>query len=269
MREPAVAGKFYPSDSNELNNTVKKYMDVPGQGEKKVQGVIVPHAGYIFSGKVAGLTYSGIRVPDRVVIIGPNHTGQGKPASIMKKGSWRLPPGKVDIAENLASDIASKSSFLASDSKAHLSEHSIEVQLPFLLYKNPNIEFVPICLGISNSNIDCIEDIGKAIAGAVESTGGDVLIVASSDMSHFVTKEEAQKCDNLAIDKIKELDYTGLLDVVRDNRISMCGAAPVAVTIKASIELGADECEFIHYNTSARVTGDDNRVVGYAGLRIR
>ncbi len=269
MRDPAVAGKFYPQDPEELTDTVKKYIETAEKGKEKVKAIIVPHAGYVFSGKVAGLTYSGIEVPERVIIIGPNHTGRGEPVSVMRKGFWSLPGKKVEIAEKLASKILKNSRYAKEDKSAHLAEHSIEVQLPFLLYKNPELQFVPICLGVSNDNVECLEELGEAIAQAVKTTPSDVLLVASTDMSHFVSKDRAREYDNMAIEKIKKMDYKGLLKTVVDNRISMCGAGPVATVIKAALELDASEIRFVHYNTSARITGDNNRVVGYAGMRIK
>ncbi|MBN2407099.1 MAG: AmmeMemoRadiSam system protein B [Elusimicrobia bacterium] len=265
IRKPAVRGMFYPEREKDLRAQVLGYMSRGSGNREKAKGIMVPHAGYIYSGKVAGLTYSRVAVPDKIIIVGPNHTGLGTPVSVMSEGEWEMPGGNISIDAGIAGRIISASSYAEADTYAHLNEHSLEVQLPFLLYSNMNMSFVPVVIGTNDGEI--LEDVGRSIAEAVE--GEDALIVASSDMSHYVSQAEAEKYDRMAIDRILELDREGLLKVVRERNISMCGAGPVAAVIEACLRLGARESELVHYNTSAEASGDRTQVVGYAGVIFR
>ncbi len=266
IRKPAVAGQFYPESEHELYGTVKKYIEAGSNSSRKATAIISPHAGYVFSGRVAGLTYSEVSIPDTAVIIGPNHTGRGSPASVMTHGKWEIPGGNLFIDERTASKILEKSRFAEDDSIAHLNEHSIEVQLPFLLYKNPNVKIVPLC--IAGVGIDGINDLGESIAHAVQNSGRKTLIVVSSDMSHYVSKREAERLDRIAINEIKKLDCEGLIHAVAKHNISMCGAVPAAVMLKAARMLRSDSAREIDYATSADVSGDSAQVVGYAGMVV-
>ncbi|WP_456370396.1 AmmeMemoRadiSam system protein B [Thermodesulfatator atlanticus] len=266
IRMPAVAGRFYEANPELLKQEIEAYLDPTAPKEKAI-GAICPHAGYMFSGHVAGAVYSRLIIPDTVVILGPNHTGLGSPAAIMTKGAWQMPFGPVPINETLASLILRASRVLEDDVEAHLYEHSLEVQVPFLQYLNPNIAIVPIC--ISHLPYEALEDIGLAIAQGIVQSGEQALIVASTDMSHYVPHEVAQQKDALAIEKILALDPIGLLEVVMREKISMCGAFPTATALVASKALGAKQAELVKYATSGEVSGDFYQVVGYAGLIIR
>ncbi len=266
IRKCCVAGSFYPSDEKQLFDIIKKYILAGKNTNDIVQGIIAPHAGYIYSGKVAGLTYSEVHIPDTVIIIGPNHTGIGPQISIMNSGSWEIPGHSIEIDADLADNIIKYSSFAKSDNTSHLTEHSIEVQLPFILFKNPSVKLVPIILG--SANIEMIENLADAIIESIKIKGSNVLIIASSDMSHYISQKEAEFYDMMALNKIKTLDYSGLLNIVEKENISMCGAAPVAVTLASSKKLGAEYAELIHYNTSGEVSGDNSQVVGYLGAKI-
>ncbi len=262
VRQPAQAGRFYPSNTKALKEEIEKY--VKRNQVKRAKGVVSPHAGYIYSGKVAGAVYSRIEVPEKVVILGPNHTGIGYSTAITSEGSWQMPFGGVSIDKELAEKIKENSKVIKEDSSAHLYEHSIEVQLPFLQYIKSNFTFVPIVM--RDYSKDTCLDIGNALAKAI---GNDkVLIVASSDMTHYETQSIAEKNDKVAIREILNLDGNTLLNVVEQKDISMCGSGPVASMIFASKSLGANKAELVLYNTSGDITGDYEAVVGYAGIIV-
>ncbi len=261
-RKPAVAGSFYPSE----NNAVEKYLTKGAGVKEKAKGIVVPHAGYIYSGKVAGLVYSEVEIPGKVILIGPNHTGMGAAVSVMDKGVWEILGNKIEIDTELAKKVLKYSSYAEADIQAHLQEHSLEVQLPFIIYSNSNIKFVPITMGVQSLAV--IEDIGDALARAVEEDDEDILLVASSDMSHYISQKDAEYLDKMAIEKMELLDYKGLIEVVNEESISMCGAGPVAAVLKACKLLGSRSGKLVHYNTSAETSGDTLQVVGYAGMKI-
>ncbi|WP_457756288.1 AmmeMemoRadiSam system protein B [Thermodesulfatator indicus] len=266
IRMPAVAGRFYEANPELLRKEIEAYLDPTAPKEPAI-GAVCPHAGYMFSGHVAGAVYSRLIIPDTVVILGPNHTGLGHPAAIMAKGAWQMPFGTVPIEEKLAAFILQESQVLSHDVEAHLYEHSLEVQVPFLQYLNPDVAIVPICL--SHLPYEALEDIGLAVAKGIAAYGGPVLIVASTDMSHYVPLEVAKQKDALAIEKIIELDAVGLIEVVTREKISMCGVFPTATSLIAARALGAKGAELVKYATSGEISGDFYQVVGYAGLIIR
>ncbi len=266
LRLPAVAGRFYESDPAFLKKEIESYL-IPDLPKETAIAAVCPHAGYMYSGHVAGAVYSRLLIPNQVVILGPNHTGLGSPAAIMTEGKWQMPFGPVPIASSLAREILALSRVLEDDVEAHLYEHSLEVQVPFLQYLNPQVSIVPICL--SALPPEALEDIGLAIAKAVSNLPEPALIIASTDMSHYVPHEVAKQKDALAIERILALDYLGLLQVVHRERISMCGVYPTASAIVAARALGAREGELVKYATSGEVSGDFYQVVGYAGIIIR
>ncbi len=266
VRLPAVAGRFYEANPSLLKREIEAYL-IPGLPKEAAIAAVCPHAGYMYSGHVAGAVYSRLIIPDKVVILGPNHTGLGAPAAIMTQGEWHMPFGPVPIAQELAAEILNLSQVLVDDVEAHLYEHSLEVQVPFLQYLNPRLEIVPICLSMLPTQ--AIEEVGLALAKAISTYPEPVLMVASTDMSHYVPHEVAKEKDALAIERILALDHLGLLEVVKRERISMCGVYPTAATIVAAKALGAREGELVKYATSGEVSGDFYQVVGYAGLIIR
>jgi len=264
-RSPIVAGTFYPADAESLNAELDRLTPFVAE-KKKAIGIISPHAGYIYSGSVAGELISTVAIPEKIIIIGPNHTGIGPAASIMPKGIWSLPNGDVNVDSDLAEKIIGNSKILSSDESAHKREHSIEVQIPFLLRQRSDIEIVPITLmGLS---LDSCRELGHSVARAIKSSDEDVLIVASSDMTHYESAESAERKDKMAIDKILALDPEGLLDVVTGNRISMCGVIPATVMLFAAKELGAKQASLVRYTNSGEVSGDYKQVVGYAGIIV-
>lgn len=265
VREPAVAGQFYPGSRGALEAAIRE-MTSAGPAHKAL-GVMVPHAGYMYSGTVAGSVFGSVELPCCFVILGPNHTGLGPAASIMTSGIWRTPCGDSPIDSALAEAILENSDFLQEDESAHTFEHSIEVQLPFLQCLHPDSEFVPVSLMTADPEV--CRDIGHAVAAAVKYSANPALIIASSDMTHYESQEMAKQKDQLAIERILELDGDGLIDTVTGNNISMCGVAPAAVMIYACQELGATEAELVRYRTSGDMTGDYRQVVGYAGVVVR
>ena len=265
-RRPVVAGQFYPASASELKAMIKE-MVKEDVAKEEVIGLVSPHAGYIYSGPVAGATISRVKLKDTFIIIGPNHTGAGKPLSIMTEGSWETPLGEVEIDAELGKKILADSKYLEEDDRAHLFEHSIEVQLPFLQYFKPDFKLVPIIFGHPSGAI--YKEVGKEIAGAVKALGREVVIMASSDMSHYEPQESAQKKDTQAIGAMLNLDEDELLKRVDEFNITMCGYAPAVSLIVAAKELGASGAELVKYQTSGDVTGDFSSVVGYAGIIIK
>jgi len=266
MRNPVVAGQFYPGSPGELSSMIEKMVDEEA-GKEEVIGLISPHAGYVYSGMVAGATISRIKFKDTFIIIGPNHTGYGKPFSIMTAGIWKTPLGDIEIDSALAERILALSRYLEEDFEAHRAEHSIEVQLPFLQYFRPEIKLVPII--ITHASGDVYREIGRAIAEATKEMNRETVIIASSDMTHYESAKAAREKDTRAIEAILDLDEDELLKRVREMDISMCGYAPAASLISAARELGATEAELVRYQNSGDVSGDYSAVVGYAGIIIR
>jgi len=266
VRKPAQAGRFYMKDPEALREQVGKYIRRDVEKED-VLGIVAPHAGYFYSGKVAGAVYSSINLPDTIIIIGPNHTGIGAEIAIMAEGAWEMPNGRVEIDSSLAKELLSKAGDLArEDEEAHLHEHSLEVQLPFIQYFKTDFAIIPICM--RDYRVSTCKKLGRAIAKVVESKA-PCLIVASSDMTHYESQKDAERKDKLAIDKILKLDPEGLLKTVIEKDISMCGPGPTATMIFACKELGAKTSELVLYNTSAEASGDYSAVVGYAGVIVK
>jgi hypothetical protein len=265
IRLPAVAGQFYPGTPAKLSRDVLRMTrDIPGK--IPARGILVPHAGYAYSGSVAGEVYSSVEIPDRQIIFCPNHTGAGAEAAVMVHGAWRMPWGDVPIDEELAGRLLEASSLLADDRSAHSGEHSLEVQLPFLRRFRPSFRFVPIALG-DLSLSDC-RALGEDTAAVLRVDPAPPLLVASSDMTHYEPEAIARKKDEKAIARILALDPEGLYRTVRSERITMCGVIPATVMLFAALSLGAREARLIKYATSGDVSGDYGQVVGYAGMAV-
>ena len=264
-RKPVVAGQFYPGNPAQLRAFLQEAMP-PQSALLKAIGVVAPHAGYVYSGKVAGKVFGRVIVPDAVVLLGPNHTGLGTRASIMSEGAWATPLGTAPIDAALAAALKTACPLLEEDSLAHAHEHSLEVEVPFLQHRNPSVQIVPIALMLRG--FDDIEDMGDAIAQVLAGWPDPVLLVASSDMTHYEAHETAKSKDARAIEKVLALDARGLLDTTARHRISMCGVIPAAVVLVAAKRLGATRAELVAYSTSGEASGDYDRVVGYAGLAV-
>jgi AmmeMemoRadiSam system protein B len=266
LREPAVAGRFYPAGATELRADVEAYLSPP-QALISAIGCIVPHAGYIYSGHVAGAVFSRMEIPSCCIALCPNHTGFGHPLAIMQEGGWRTPLGDLSIDSELAGRLLQSFPALVEDAAAHRSEHAIEVELPFLQVITPGMKFVPIAVG--TSRLLLLEHLGEAVASAVEAYEQPVLIIASSDMNHYEDDSTTRVKDRKAIDQIVALDPRGLYETVMNESISMCGFGPAVAMLTAAKRLGAQKAELIQYATSGDVSGDLETVVGYAGIIVR
>ncbi len=262
VRSPAVAGRFYPSDPAELEREIGSCLGAGTGPKEPAVAVVVPHAGIIYSGSIAGATFSRVVVPDRAVVLGPNHTGRGARRSLFGGGVWELPGGGLRVDGELAERLRVGAA-LEPDTEAHRQEHSIEVELPFLRALRGDMPFVPICL--ARLTLAECRDLGKNLARAIEG-GGRTLIVASTDMSHYLSADAARELDQRAIERIQNLDPEGLYRVVTDLDISMCGFVPTTVTLFAARALGATRATLVRYGHSGERTGDFTRVVGYAGF---
>jgi len=265
-RNPAVAGQFYPLRAEAVEKQVFEFIE-KSPVKTNALGIVAPHAGYIYSGAVSGSVYSRIELKPTYIIIGPNHTGKGKPYSIMSEGEWAMPQGEVGIDSGLAKKLLHDSEFLEEDFMAHAYEHSIEVQLPFLQYFKQAFKFVPIIISYAEGHI--YKAIGREIAKAIKDSKKDTLIIASSDMTHYEPQEDARYKDMKAIEAVLKLDEEELIKRVEEFDISMCGYAPVAVMLSAAKELGAKTAELVKYQTSGDASGDYSSVVGYAGIIIK
>jgi MEMO1 family protein len=267
-RLPAVAGRFYPADPLRVTRELDQMLSAHATGAERAIALIAPHAGWVYSGRIAAAAYARTLIPSRVIVICPNHTGLGASRALWPAGEWALPGGAVRVDEVLA-DAALRSARLTADRRAHLREHAIEVQLPFLQRLRPDLAIVPICLG--RSTLAECHEIGVGLARAIVETGArdDVLIVASTDMSHYVPANVAKKLDGLALERLLGLDPDGLYQVVTQHDISMCGFIPTTVALVAALELGAAAAELVMYGNSGEVSGDLAEVVGYAGVVVR
>lgn len=265
QRQPAVAGQFYPESESKLRDTLSRLM-TENRSPQPVKGVISPHAGYVYSGAIAGKLFSQVAIPRTVLIIGPNHHGTGSAAALYPDGEWLTPLGSVSINSALNALLLRHTPYITSDAAAHQLEHSLEVQLPFLQYLRPDVTISAICLG--HGDYVQLRDIGRGVAAAIKEYGEDVLIVASSDMTHYESAVSARFKDEMALERALALDGKGLFDVCHSRRITMCGVVPATVMIEAALKLGAGTAELVAYGTSGDVSGDDLQVVGYAAVTV-
>jgi MEMO1 family protein len=272
VRQPAVAGRFYPANAQHLRAEVETYITAPasasGEPEAKIRafGCVVPHAGYVYSGHVAGAVYGRLDLPHCYVILCPNHTGMGEPLAVMSEGLWHTPLGDASIDEKLAGQLKAKLPLLSEDQAAHRYEHALEVQLPFLQVLAPGFRFVPITVG--TSNFDVLSALGTVIGHVALEADERVLVIASSDMNHYESDSVTRVKDRRAIDQLLALDPRGLYDIVHKGDISMCGYGPAVVMLTAARKMGATQAELIRYATSGDVSGDRDMVVGYAGVAV-
>ena len=261
MRQTVFAGSFYPADGTAILEFFKDV--VTPIASVQACGVICPHAGHIYSGKTAFKTLSSVKIPNRVVLLCPNHRGLGQPLAVSPAEAWDTPLGPVSVDMELSESVAS---FYGAtfDTAAHKLEHSLEVQLPLLKILNSDVKIVAVSVGIGQR--DVLKEFAGHIAELVNGT--DTLVLASSDMSHFVPAEVARQADGQVMNRISELDAEGMMDVVLEKNISMCGIYPAYVMMKACLENGASKSDIIEYTHSGKVTGDDGDVVAYLGVRV-
>ncbi|MBP7793193.1 MAG: AmmeMemoRadiSam system protein B [Candidatus Goldbacteria bacterium] len=263
LRDPVVAGMFYDKDVPALKKHLSQYV-VQKQEKYKAKAIVVPHAGYIYSGSVAGEVYSSVYIPDIIIIMGPNHTGAGKPISVMTEGVWRTPLGDVKINEPLANEIVKKCPAASKDVYAHLKEHSVEVQLPFLQYVKKGFSFIPVVLG--EYNVNNLQAFSDTIAEVFKEK--ELLMIASTDLTHYEDSESAKEKDTMVLKAIEKLDEEEMLKKVEDNDISMCGWMPTFVAIRTAKLFGATKGIIIKYMNSGDASGDYSQVVGYGGAVI-
>jgi len=269
LRQPAVAGRFYPSDPNDLRTEVRSYLSQSASEANspiRAIGCIAPHAGYMYSGHVAGAVFARIKIPRRCIVLCPNHTGIGHALAIVSEGAWKTPLGDVGIDRELARALKKQFPALHEDISAHRAEHAAEVELPFLQMRQNELWFVPIAVG--TGQFDLLEQLGKALADVISNERDSALIIASSDMNHYEPDAITRAKDHRAIERILSLDPRGLFDVVTEQDISMCGFGPAVAMLTAARQLGAKSAELVKYATSGDVSGDRNMVVGYAGIIV-
>ncbi len=266
VRPPAVAGQFYPGHAGHLQQEVRAALR-PGPAVPGALGVVLPHAGYVYSGAVAGETVARVEVPARVVVLGPNHTGMGSPIAVYPGGTWEMPGGDFPVDEAMVARLLEEMPGAEADPVAHRREHSLEVQLPFLRERRGAAPAItPVCLSFLSA--DVCRHLGEALARAIRAAGEPVLMVASSDMNHYESHDLTREKDEAALQEVLALAPDRLLAVTAARRISMCGVIPVAVMLHAALALGATRAELTRHATSGEVSGDYDHVVGYAGVVV-
>jgi len=268
IRKPAVAGYFYPQDPRTLIDQIQKFLKEEkkeGPLEKAI-ALISPHAGYMYSGKVAAAGFARVNVPSKLFILSPNHTGEGAVAAINQSGRWMTPLGEAKVDEELARAFRERSPLIEEDSLAHATEHSLEVQIPFVQSLNKDFSFVP--LTVQHLSFEECESLGEALAQTISEVGDEILIIASSDMNHYESQEVTMKKDQVAIDGLLHLDPEELYREVHRHRVTMCGIIPTTIALIAAKKLGAKKAELIRHATSGDMTGDYTSVVGYASFVI-
>jgi len=272
IRPPAVAGQFYYYDAGMLSEQISEFVGEIGEREPAL-GCMVPHAGYVYSGKVAAEVFAKIEPADTYIILGPNHTGMGPPFSVMGEGVWRTPFGEAKIDKELAHKIFENSSNIELDDLAHSREHSIEVQLPLIQFLGgEDFRFVPIAVSHfapDENYLKLVREIAAAITKACEDRHEKILVVASSDLTHYEPDDAARIKDELVLDALLALDEEKLLETVSENHVSMCGFGPTAIMLSAAKARGASKAELVDYMTSGDTTGDKDAVVGYGGVIVK
>lgn len=265
LRLPAVAGRFYPSNPAELTSLANKFAKrEPGNAPAHVRACLVPHAGYVYSGHVAGAVFARVALPKKILILGVRHFPRGAPVAILSKGAWRTPLGDAEIDALLAETLRGACPLLQEDRVAHSGEHSLEVQLPFLQVLAPGFTFVPVALG--TLRFEDLVSVGEAVARVLAAQTEDVLLLTTSDLNHYEDDATTRRKDRKAIDQLLAMDARGLYDTCRREEISMCGLGPSVAMLTALREMGRKNAELVKYATSADVSGDYDAVVGYAGM---
>ncbi len=264
IRHSIHAGSWYPTDKAELHSFLGK----PPKKKIRAVGAVCPHAGWIYSGNNAGQVYARMSPASLYICIGPNHRAAGAPVSVYPEGEWETPLGPLAVNEEISRAIVEQCPYAELDTTAHREEHSLEVQMPFIKMASPGAGIVAICL--ADYIPETCHALGEAIGRVVRENklAESVTIIASSDMSHYIPAAMAERADRLALDRIESLDPEGLLAVVRENEISMCGSGPAAVMMWAAKDLGATKGTLVTYTNSGEITGDFEQVVAYAGMII-
>ncbi|MDE2217471.1 MAG: AmmeMemoRadiSam system protein B [Planctomycetota bacterium] len=265
IRQPAVAGSFYSGDAIQLKSDIEGLV-IKDCKKQLALGIVSPHAGYMYSGRVAGNLYSKIKIPDTVAILAPNHTGYGASYSIWPGGLWRTPLGDVEVDEEVVDELVHVCDLVEKDREAHEREHAAEVQIPFIQYFNPHSKIVVMV--ISSGNIADLKNIGKSLSQVLQKLRPNALVVASSDMTHYEPQSSVNRKDKIAINEILSLSEDNLYYKAREMHITMCGIYPAVTMLVCSKERGAKKAELVCYETSGDITGDYDQVVGYAGIMV-
>ncbi len=277
-RQSVVAGRFYPGDAESLSEEVARFLRLRSRKIVDLLGwnvicLLVPHAGYIFSGPVAGMTLARVTLPERVILLGPNHTGRGAPVSVWNGGPWLTPLGAARPDKDTIGALVDAGAGFSPDMQAHLQEHSLEVLIPFFQVMNPKARITPIT--VSSLSLLELRVAGEALADVVSAAaalGERILLVVSSDMSHYLPHDQAVRVDSLALEALLSLAAEHYFHTVLDNKISMCGVFPMTMALFALKKLGAVSARVLAYATSGQtgksVGADMSKVVGYAGVAI-
>ena len=280
IRQPIVAGRFYPADPTVLEQEVRHFLapTEPHVAPEPAVMALLPHAGYVFCGEVLGRTLARTQLPSTLILLGPNHTGRGAPLAVWPEGQWNTPLGPVEVDSELAAALLGSGTGFQPDTNAQAGEHSLEVLLPFLQIHVPRLRIVPVT--VAGLPLNFLQRAGQALADVIskaeegrsaEGTPGPrrVGMVVSSDMNHFASHERTLQLDQMALDALARMDATALASIVHREKISMCGIHPACAALAACAALGTQECVFVAHNTSGPVSGDMARVVGYAGIYVR
>lgn len=266
MRSPAVAGRFYPGSQKALSHQVSDLLSSAQVKEKQTAiAVVSPHAGYVYSGGLAAKTFNAVHIPETVIVLGPNHHGQGAPIALSTV-VWDMVLGSVSIDLEIANELLQISDKIQVDETAHQHEHSLEVQVPFLQMMQNNLRIVPLVL--ARLSYALCEEVANSLATVINRSDKKLLIVASSDMNHYEPRRISEPKDKSALVCIEQLDPYQLYKTVIDNQISMCGVIPVVIAMLAAKSCGATQSTLVGYTDSGYVSGDTNQVVGYAGVLI-
>ena len=278
IRPAIVAGLFYPADPGELARqasdlTTPDYVNTEDLAQQKINPLMLmlPHAGYVYSGRVAGLTISKVNLPQTLIIMGPCHRVRGQGLSVWDKGSWSTPLGPVPVNEELAAAIINSDGDFTAETTPHLQDHCIEVLLPLLKIVRSDINIVPIA--VSEQSATKLRLAALNLAEVIHrfqeaNPGQELCIVVSSDMSHYISQEQAKTLDGMALDAVLNIDGNALYNTVIKNNISMCGALPASLALQTCKVLGAKRAQLVSYATSGEVSGDLSKVVGYAGVIV-
>ncbi len=261
-RDPSVAGVFYPNDPSTLRAQVEQFLVEPSR--RKALAIIVPHAGYRYSGSVAGDTYSSVEIPEKVVLLSFHHRGRGESISIWPSGCWKSPLGEVFIDEDLALEIKEGFPGTSFDEEGHLDEHSAEVQIPFLQVLRSDIQIVPVAINLHTQSTESIARFGESLSKILK----EELVICSTDLNHYADHDRTVELDKAVIEPMTRLDHEGLVSAIRTHGVSMCGVAPTIATLSYAKSCGADRATVIAHRTSAETGGDRDRCVGYVGMTI-
>lgn len=264
IRQPAVAGHFYPAEPAALKRELQK-MTSPAPARRRVLGLLAPHAGYVYSGGCAGQGYASVELSETVIVLGVNHRGAGAELAVDGHDGWETPLGCIGVDTALRARLLAASRLFRLDSEAGRLEHSLEVQVPFIQHGRPEARILPIV--VAAHRLEDLLAAGVELA-ALFQPGASLMLVASSDMSHYIPAARARELDFLAIERLLQLDAEGLYRTVRDRRISMCGVAPAVIMLSAARALGASAAELLCYTNSGAVSGDTEEVVSYASLAV-